>query len=166
MPFGCKRPLVSNVYYPTFNLPARRARHRPDRRAITRAGIVTADGASATVDTIILATGFTDDEVPRPRSTSPAATASTLDDAWADGAQAYLGITTTGFPNLFMLYGPNTNNGSIIYMIECQAEYVVRARMDDVLRRYWFVRVLLGAPMRSSRRRACSTFCPTPISSC
>ncbi len=49
-----------------------------------------------------------------------------LADAWSDGAHAYLGITTAGFPNLFMLYGPNTNNGSIIYMIEAQVEYAVR----------------------------------------
>jgi hypothetical protein len=56
-----------------------------------------------------------------------------IDDAWAEGAQAYLGITTTGFPNLFMLYGPNTNNGSIIYMIECQVDYVMRQlrRLED-----------------------------------
>jgi hypothetical protein len=47
--------------------------------------------------------------------------------SWADGAHAYLGITTAGFPNLFMLYGPNTNNGSILYMLECQTDYVVRA---------------------------------------
>ena len=42
-----------------------------------------------------------------------------------DGAEAYLGITTTGFPNLFMLYGPNTNNGSILTMIEAQVEYTL-----------------------------------------
>ena len=41
------------------------------------------------------------------------------------GTQAYLGITTSGFPNLFMLYGPNTNNGSIITMIEAQVEHVL-----------------------------------------
>ena len=50
-----------------------------------------------------------------------------LATAWADGAHAHLGITTAGFPNLFMLYGPNTNNGAILYMIECQADYAVRA---------------------------------------
>jgi cation diffusion facilitator CzcD-associated flavoprotein CzcO len=55
-----------------------------------------------------------------------------IDRAWADGAHAYLGITTAGFPNLFMLYGPNTNHGSIITMIEYQVGYVVRMldRMD------------------------------------
>ena len=60
-----------------------------------------------------------------PRSTSTGRNGVDIDDAWSDGPQAYLGITTTGFPNLFMLYGPNTNNGSIIYMIECQVDYVM-----------------------------------------
>ena len=49
-----------------------------------------------------------------------------LDEAWADGAQAYLGITTSGFPNLFMLYGPNTNQGSLIPMIEYEVQYAVK----------------------------------------
>jgi hypothetical protein len=52
-----------------------------------------------------------------------------LDEAWRDGAQAYLGITVSGFPNFFMLYGPNTNLGgnSIIYMLEGQIGYVLGA---------------------------------------
>ena len=51
-----------------------------------------------------------------------------LDDAWADGAEAHLGITVAGFPNLFLLYGPNTNLGhnSILVMVERQVEYVLR----------------------------------------
>lgn len=123
MPFGCKRPLASNLYYPTFNLP--HVELVTDAIAeITESGVVTADGQTRDVDTIILATGFTTtkflaalDVVGRDGLD--------IDDAWADGAQAYLGITTAGFPNLFMLYGPNTNNGSIIFMIECQVAYVM-----------------------------------------
>jgi len=49
-----------------------------------------------------------------------------LTDAWSDGAQAYLGVTTSGFPNLFMLYGPNTNQGCILVMIEQQVKYIMR----------------------------------------
>ena len=49
-----------------------------------------------------------------------------LDEAWSDDPAAYLGVVTSGFPNLFMLYGPNTNNGSILQMLEYQAEFVVR----------------------------------------
>jgi cation diffusion facilitator CzcD-associated flavoprotein CzcO len=51
-----------------------------------------------------------------------------LEAEWKDGAEAYLGISVTGFPNFFLMYGPNTNLGhnSIIFMIECQAGYIVR----------------------------------------
>jgi cation diffusion facilitator CzcD-associated flavoprotein CzcO len=124
MPFGCKRPLASNVYYPTFNRPNVELIVEPIAE-ITADAVVTADGRVRPVDTIILATGFATtkflgalDVVGRDGQH--------IDDAWADGAQAYLGITTSGFPNLFMLYGPNTNNGSIIYMIECQVDYVMQ----------------------------------------
>jgi cation diffusion facilitator CzcD-associated flavoprotein CzcO len=123
VPFGCHRPLISNDYYPVFNLP--HVELVTDR--ITRIDgdtIVTADGRARAVDTIIVATGFATtrylavvDIVGRDGLR--------LDDAWTSGAQAYLGITTTGFPNLFMLYGPNTNNGSILFMLECQADYIV-----------------------------------------
>jgi cation diffusion facilitator CzcD-associated flavoprotein CzcO len=47
-------------------------------------------------------------------------------DAWSDGAQAYKGVTTSGFPNLFMLYGPNTNSDSILMMIEYQTDHALR----------------------------------------
>ena len=83
------------------------------------------------VDTIVLATGF---ETTRYLATIEVTgrNGRRIDEAWSNGAQAYLGITTAGFPNLFMLYGPNTNNGSILFMIECQVAYVMRqlARLD------------------------------------
>ena len=52
-----------------------------------------------------------------------------LNDLWADHPEAYLGITVTGFPNMFVLYGPNTNLGhnSITFMLERQVEYAVKA---------------------------------------
>jgi cation diffusion facilitator CzcD-associated flavoprotein CzcO len=55
-----------------------------------------------------------------------------LEEAWSTAPEAYKGITVSGFPNLFMLYGPNTNNGSIIFQIECQVDYLLRhiRRMD------------------------------------
>jgi cation diffusion facilitator CzcD-associated flavoprotein CzcO len=123
-PYGCQRPLMSNDYYPTFNRPNVELVTEPIRR-ITAGGVETEDGVERRVDTLVLATGFaatsflsTIDVVGRQGAS--------LADAWADGAHAYLGITTAGFPNLFMLYGPNTNNGSILFMLECQADYVVR----------------------------------------
>ncbi len=122
-PFGCKRPLLSNVYFEAFNRPNLELVTDPIAQ-ITPEGVRTADGRDREVDAIIYATGF-------------AATRyiSTIDvrgrggqsiaDAWSEGAAAFLGITTAGFPNLFMLYGPNTNNGSILEMIECQVEHVL-----------------------------------------
>jgi len=130
-PFGCKRPLMSNVYYPAFNEPNLELVTEPIAR-VTPTAVVTEDGRAREVDTIVLATGFA-------ATTYLAAIdvvgrdGRSIHDAWADGAVAHLGITTAGFPNLFMLYGPNTNNGSIIYMLEAQVEYVVRHLrwMDD-----------------------------------
>jgi len=123
-PFGCKRPLFSNRYYPTFNLPhVELVTDRIER--LSAHGVVTADGRTREVDVAILATGF---QVTRYLSAIAVTGRGgvNLEDAWSDGAQAYLGITTHGFPNLFMLYGPNTNNGSILFMIERQVEYTVR----------------------------------------
>jgi cyclohexanone monooxygenase len=128
--WGCHRPLTSNVYYPVFNLPHVELVTEAIEK-VTGDRIVTVDGTERPVDTIVLGTGFATtrylsvvDIVGRGGEH--------LRDAWADGAQAYLGITTSGFPNLFMLYGPNTNNGSILHMIECQVGYIVRQleRMD------------------------------------
>ena len=123
-PFGCKRPLFSNRYYPVFNLPHVELVTDSVAR-ITDTGVITADGTLREVDVVILATGF---EVTRYLSAIKVTgrNGTRLEDAWNDGAQAYLGITTHGFPNLFMLYGPNTNNGSILFMLERQIEYAVR----------------------------------------
>jgi cation diffusion facilitator CzcD-associated flavoprotein CzcO len=131
VPFGCQRPLISNEYYPTFNRP--NVELVTDRIArVTADAIVTADGTERRVETIIAATGFKTTKYLSSidvtgRGGLP------LDEAWADGPQAYLGIVTAGFPNLFMLYGPNTNNGSILFMIECQVAYIMRQlhRMED-----------------------------------
>jgi cation diffusion facilitator CzcD-associated flavoprotein CzcO len=124
VPYGCQRPLISNDYYPTFNRSNVELVVEPIRR-ITTDAVVTGDGAERRLDTLILATGFkTTSFLSAIDVTGRGGT--DLAASWADGAHAYLGITTAGFPNLFMLYGPNTNNGALIYMLECQADYVVR----------------------------------------
>ena len=76
---------------------------------------------------IVYGTGFKAAEFLRPCGDRPGGPH--LREAWRDGAQAYLGITVAGFPNFFMLYGPNTNLGgnSIIYMLEGQIGYVLGA---------------------------------------
>lgn len=123
-PFGCKRLLISSEYLPTFN--------RPDVSLVTSGigeivpeGVRTADGTLHELDVLVLATGFEATDY-----------LSTLDvtgrggrklrDVWSGGAYAYLGMTVPGFPNLFLLYGPNTNQGSIIFMIESQVEHILR----------------------------------------
>lgn len=130
-PFGCKRPLFSDVYYPVFNRPNVELLTETIEK-ITPHSIVTRDGQARELDTIIYSTGF---------ETTTYLTALDvtgrdglrLNDAWSDGAQAYLGMTTSGFPNLFMLYGPNTNQGSILFMLERQCDYIMRQlkRIDD-----------------------------------
>jgi cation diffusion facilitator CzcD-associated flavoprotein CzcO len=123
-PWGCKRPLFSNDYYPAFNRPnLELVTDRIDR--ITKTGIVTADGRERRLDTLILATGF---ETTKFLSAIDVIGRSglTIARAWRGGAQAYKGVTTAGFPNLFMLYGPNTNADSIMTMLEYEADHVLR----------------------------------------
>src|SRR5271170_563736 len=124
---GCKRGVFSNDWYP--------ALARPDVELVTDRierivpdGVVTADGATHPADVIIYGTGFGATQFLTPMQVSGRGGQS-LQQAWRDGAQAYLGITVAGFPNFFMLYGPNTNLGgnSIIYMLEGQIGYVLGA---------------------------------------
>lgn len=129
--FGCKRVLLSSKYYQAFN------RDNVELvtagiAALTADGVGTDDGRAHRFDTLIFATGF---KVDRYLSTLNVIGRDglSLTTAWQDGAQAYLGICTAGFPNLFQIYGPNTNKGSILFMIECQVAYILRqlARLDE-----------------------------------
>lgn len=124
-PWGCKRPLLSNDYLPTFNRDNVELVTDAIER-ITPEGVVTADGTERPVDAIVLATGFeTTKYISAIEVTGR--DGAVLGDAWGDDPVAYLGLTTSGFPNLFMLYGPNTNGGnSIILMLEKQVEYMLR----------------------------------------
>ena len=122
-PYGCKRPLFSNNYYTAFNEPNLELVTEGIER-VTEDAVVTVDGARRQVDTLVLATGFAATKYLSAIEVVGRG-GQRIDEAWRDGPQAYLGITTAGFPNLFMLYGPNTNNGSIITMIEYQVEHIV-----------------------------------------
>ena len=91
--------------------------------------MVTADGTTHEVDTIVAATGFLATEPPIARRLHGRG-GRTLAEAWeARGMHAYLGTTVPGFPNLFLISGPNTGIGhtSLVYMIESQVPYVVGA---------------------------------------
>lgn len=126
-PFGCKRVLLSNDYYPALAAPNVRVVGSPIATA-DPAGLVTADGETHRLDAIVLGTGFTATEYLAPMRVTGRAGAD-LADEWRHGAQAYLGTVVPGFPNFFMLYGPNTNLGhsSIIFMLESQFRYVLQA---------------------------------------
>ena len=125
-PLGCKRVLQSNDWYAALQRPNVELVDAPIE-SIGRDGIHTRDGQSRTVDVIVYATGFTPTDYLVPmRVTGRGGRA--LNEAWREGAEAYLGIAVSGFPNFFMLYGPNTNAvGSIIHMLESQARYITHA---------------------------------------
>ncbi|MFE3193599.1 flavin-containing monooxygenase [Nocardia sp. NPDC059240] len=124
---GCKRILLSSNYYPALD--------RDNADVVTDAiaevapnGIVTADGTKREFDAIIFATGFHANGFVAPM-TVRGLDGRELNEQWATGPEAYLGLTVNGFPNFFLMYGPNTNfgGGSIVYILESQARYIVDA---------------------------------------
>lgn len=124
---GCKRVLPSSTYLPTMQRDDVDLVTDPIVRVVP-GGVETADGTLHELDVLICATGFDAtgwlkgiDVVGR--GGQP------LREAWSKGARAHLGITVSGFPNLFLLYGPNTNQpgNSLIFILEAQAAYAVRA---------------------------------------
>ena len=126
-PIGCKRILQSNDWYPALQQPHVELVSDTVTRVVPE-GVVTADGRLHEVDTIVLGTGFAATELLLPMQVT-GRDGLTLAQAWRDGAEAHLGTTVAGFPNLFLLYGPNTNLGhnSIILMLESQIAYLADA---------------------------------------
>jgi cation diffusion facilitator CzcD-associated flavoprotein CzcO len=126
-PLGCKRVLLTSNWYPTLRRQNVDLCTSPIQEIVPN-GIVTEDGTHHEVDTIVFGTGFTATEFLAPMEVFGRDGVS-IRDVWKDGAEAFLGITVPEFPNLFMLYGPNTNHGtgSAVEMIEVQAKYVAQA---------------------------------------
>jgi cation diffusion facilitator CzcD-associated flavoprotein CzcO len=125
-PWGCKRVVLASTFYDTLNRPnVELVPHEVTR--VTPAGLVDAAGAERPVDVLILSTGF------QPTSFLAGIDVKGRDgrgihDAWQQRPSAFLGITVAGFPNFFILYGPNTNGGgSIIHQLERQAEVAANA---------------------------------------
>jgi cation diffusion facilitator CzcD-associated flavoprotein CzcO len=125
-PIGCKRILISDDYYQALVRPNVEVVTESIER-VTQHEVVTKDGVARPADTIVFGTGFETTGFLAPLTIEGLGGAK-LDEIWRDGATAYLGLTVAGFPNLFLLYGPNTNLGhnSIIFMIECQVGYAVQ----------------------------------------
>jgi cation diffusion facilitator CzcD-associated flavoprotein CzcO len=141
--FGCKRILRSDDYYP--------ALMRDNVKLVTEAidvilpeGVRTQDGQVHEADVIIFGTGFSSQAFQGDLRVVGDA-GNDLAERWAEGAEAYLGITVDGFPNMFMVYGPNTNlnHNSIITMLEIQQVYILQA-----------LEHLLDAPGASAEVRA------------
>jgi cation diffusion facilitator CzcD-associated flavoprotein CzcO len=125
--FGCKRVLFSSRYLPALGRP--NVELVTDQiSAVTKAGLVTADGREREFDCIIWSTGFRATEFMAPMQVTGAG-GRKLSDAWAGGAHAHLGLTVPSFPSMFLMYGPNTNTsgGSIIFYLEAQAAYIRQA---------------------------------------
>ena len=125
--FGCKRVLPSNEWYPAIT--------RPNVEVVTEGiaeivpnGIVSRDGVLHEVDTIVFATGFHVTDAPFAKIIR-GRTGETMANTWNGSPQAYRGAAVAGFPNLFLVTGPNTGLGhnSLVYMIEAQLDYMMDA---------------------------------------
>jgi len=125
-PAGCKRILLTNDWFPALARPNVDVETSHIAR-VTENAVVTEDGVSHPADVIIYATGFESTDFLAPMKVVGRGNAD-LNEVWARGAEAHRGVAVAGFPNFFMLYGPNTNLGhnSIIFMIECQANYIAQ----------------------------------------
>jgi cation diffusion facilitator CzcD-associated flavoprotein CzcO len=129
-PVGCKRPLQSRAWFPTFARSNVTLETSPIAE-FTERGLRTAGGTEHEFDTVIYGTGFHAADYLRSLDVYGTGGRRLRDD-WSDGAEAYLGTVVPGYPNLFTLYGPNTNGvTSIIYILEAQTEFV-RRLLDDM----------------------------------
>ncbi|HVN42369.1 MAG TPA: 4-hydroxyacetophenone monooxygenase, partial [Steroidobacteraceae bacterium] len=126
-PIGAKRVLFNDDYYPTLNRDNVRLVTEPIA-AIEPSGVRTVGGELHAAEVIVFATGFKSTEFLAPMAVHGLG-GRDLAHEWRNGAHAYLGVTVSGFPNFFMLYGPNTNLGhnSILVMIEAQVGYILDA---------------------------------------
>ncbi|MFP6607695.1 MAG: NAD(P)/FAD-dependent oxidoreductase [Myxococcota bacterium] len=134
--FGCKRILISSDYWSSFERENVDLVTEPIEE-IRHDGLQTTDGVLHAADVIVLATGFDLGLANAPFPVTGRG-GKTLDEAWKDGAVAYKGMTVSGFPNWFILMGPNTGPGhtSVLVYTEAQIEHTLRAiqhiRRDDL----------------------------------
>jgi len=121
---GCKRLLISNDWYPALQRPNVALVPEAVARLEGRE-VVTASGARREADVVVFATGFAATDFVAPLRIVGRG-GRDLAAAWKGGAATHLGIATAGFPNLFLLVGPNTGLGhnSIVFMIEAQLNYL------------------------------------------
>ena len=122
---GCKRIIPSDDYYPALtrgNVTVETGRIQ----RVTAEGVVTEDGTLHEVDALVLCTGFRATDNPWAARVRGRA-GETLEEVWQDSQEAHLGTLVHGFPNFFLIAGPNTGIGhtSFVFMIECQVRYIM-----------------------------------------
>ena len=124
---GCKRLMLTDEWYPTLAKPNVELITEPIAE-VTAHGVRVADGSERPADVIVLATGFKTHGFVAPMEIIGSA-GRTLAEEWAPAPHAYLGMSVPSFPNMFLLYGPNTNGGtgSVIYVIEAGMTHVIAA---------------------------------------
>ncbi len=124
---GCKRVLPSNRWYPALAQPNVEVL-TGGLREVREHSVVNADGTEREVDTLVLGTGFHVTDMPVARLVRGRHGVLMADAFQSGGPRAFLGTAVPGFPNLFLLLGPNTGlgHGSMVYMIEAQVEHVLR----------------------------------------
>jgi cation diffusion facilitator CzcD-associated flavoprotein CzcO len=134
-----KRPVIASTFYPA--LKEGNVELVPKAVVgVTPSGIVDGDGVERAVDVIVMATGFQAANY-LARLCVTGRSGRSLAEHWAGEPRAYLGMTVPGFPNFFMLYGPGTNGGELVSMLEAQAEYAVRALKRMIRRGFTSVEV-------------------------
>ncbi len=133
---GCKRVLFTSDWYSTLTRPNVELIDGPIER-VTAGGVIGPDGVERPADVIIYGTGFQSHGFVAPMQIRGLESRE-LNEVWGIRPEAFLGTTVSGFPNMFVLYGPNTNHGSgsVPYTLECQFSYVLdavrRLRSADV----------------------------------
>ncbi|MGY4711849.1 flavin-containing monooxygenase [Mycolicibacterium sp. CBM1] len=140
-PLGCKRLVFAADYLSTLAQPHVQVVASP-ARALRARSLVTEDGSELDVDVVLCATGYAATDYLGQIDVVGEGGRS-LHDTWRDGAFAYLGMAVPGFPNFFLLYGPNTNVGSnsVLFVLEAQARYIVRALKHLRRNRYRYIAV-------------------------
>lgn len=123
-PYPGKRPIFATTFYPALKEPNVELVPR-SVVSVTPTGIVDVDGVEREIDVLVMATGFQPANY-LARLEVVGRTGRTLQQYWHGEPHAFLGITVPEFPNFFMLYGPGTNGGEIVTMLESQSEFAVR----------------------------------------
>lgn len=121
--FFCKRPILDDFFYPALNRDNVEVVPRAVTR-VTRTGIVDAEGVEREVDVLVMATGFQAANYLCTLEVKGRGGRS-IHDAWKGDPKAFLGLSVPGFPNFFMMYGPNTNGGSVTFLHERQAAWIL-----------------------------------------